>query len=319
MQFSCYIIRYYYDSKGTTMRADLHIHSRYSDGSLWPAEIASLFSGAGLEAACVTDHDTLGGYSEFAVAARICGLQTWPAVEIDCVDAAISYKSEILAYFPDGRHAETATFLAAGCAERASRLAALFKRAAVLFRSPELDFGAIVAQRLAGRPAGLAEPDPTAFRYAKTDVFLALREAGIVAKNLEYREFKKAYFDTGLFSDVRFAKPELSLVSGLVARDGGVLVVPHIAHEFGDSLQVLREGTDRLDRMLGRFRELGVSGVESYNYRTPESAAINAFVTERARRYGFFMTFGSDFHSLGTTKDGPGSFFGDFNGFTGRG
>jgi hypothetical protein len=136
-----------------------------------------------------------------------------------------------------------------------------------------------------------------------------------VAKTLEYREFKKAYFDTGLFSDVRFAKPELGLLADLVSADGGVLVVPHIAHEFGDSLQALRGGSDRLDRMLGRFRDLGVAGVELYNYRTQESEAINAFVVEHCKPFGFLHTFGSDFHGLGTTKNSPGSFFGDFTGF----
>jgi len=297
------------------MRADLHIHSRYSDGSLWPAEIASLFASAGLEAACVTDHDTLGGYPEFSAAAQTLGLRTWPAVEMDCVDATISYKSEILAYFPGGCHVATEAFLAASRAERATRLAALFKRAAVLFSCPELDFSAVVAQRLAGRPASYPEPDPAAFRYAKTDMFLALQTAGVVAKTLEYREFKKAYFDTGLFSDVRFAKPELGQLADLVSADGGVLVVPHIAHEFGDSLQSLREGADRLDGMLARFRDLGVAGVELYNYRTSERESINQLVAEHCRPFGFFHTFGSDFHGVNTTKNGLASFHGDFRGF----
>jgi len=301
------------------MRADLHIHSRYSDGSLWPAEIASLVSGAGLEAACITDHDTLGGYPAFSAAAKSLGLHTWPAVEIDCVDALTSYKSEILAYFPDRRYAGTDAFLASSRAARVQRLGALFKRAAALFSAPELDFGTVAAHRMAGLPEGSPEPDPLAFRYAKTDVFLALREAGVVSKTLGYGEFKKAYFDTGLFSDLRFPKPELSLVSGLVARDGGMLIVPHIAHEFGDSLQILRGEAVRLDSLLERFRDLGVGGVELYNYRTAESAAINAFVVEHCSRFGFFHTYGSDFHGIDTTKNGLGSFFGEFGGFPNRG
>lgn len=297
------------------MRADLHIHSRYSDGSLWPVEIASLFASAGLEAACLTDHDTLGGYPEFSAAARLLELQTWPAVEMDCIDSSISYKSEILAYFPDGRYDRTEKFLASSRAERVVRLAALFKRASVLFNAPELDFATVVAHRMVGRPADSLEPDPAAFRYAKTDVFLALRDASVVSRTMEYREFKKAYFETGLFSDVRFTKPELGSVSDLVLLDGGVLVVPHIGHEFGDSLQTMREGTVRLDRMLGHFRDLGITGVELYNYRTTEREGINAFVVEHCKPFGFFHTFGADFHGIGTTRNGFGSFSGDFSGF----
>ncbi|MBP7264933.1 MAG: PHP domain-containing protein [Spirochaetia bacterium] len=68
------------------MKADLHFHSRYSDGCLWPSELAERAARAGLEAAALTDHDTFGGWPEFRQAAERRGLATWPAVEIDCVD-----------------------------------------------------------------------------------------------------------------------------------------------------------------------------------------------------------------------------------------
>ncbi len=264
----------------------------------------------------MSDHDTLGGYGEFAAAARSLGLRTWPAVEIDCVDAPTSYKSEILAYFPDGRYEATEKFLAAGRADRARRIAALFVKAGLLFGSADLDFSAVMERRMAGRPEGSPKLDPAALRYSKTDFFLALRSAGLIAATVEYREFKKAYFDTGLFSDVRFAKPELAFVAELVARDGGILVVPHIGHQFDDSLQAMRAETARLDRLLARFSDLGVSGVELYHYRNQDAGAINALVAERCARFGFFHTYGSDCHGPGSTKNGLGLFHGDFRGFS---
>ena len=299
------------------MRADLHTHSRYSDGGSWPADIAALAAGVGLQAVCVSDHDTLGGYPEFAAAAGALGLRTWPAVEIDCVDPEISYKSEILAYFPGGTYSATERFLAAGRADRQERMGALFQKAALVFSCPALDFNAVTARRVSGRPAGAPAPDASAFRYSKTDLYVALRDAGLIPESSDYREFKKAYFETGIFSDVRFAKPELGFLSGLVARDGGILVVPHIGHEFGDSARAMKLGLERLDRMLDRFRELGVAGVELYDYRNPGSEAINALVRERAEKRGFFYTYGSDSHGPGSRKDGLGSFYGDFDGFDG--
>ncbi|MBU0927341.1 MAG: PHP domain-containing protein [Spirochaetes bacterium] len=297
------------------MRADLHIHSRYSDGGRWPAELARQASEAGLEAACVTDHDTLGGYPEFEAAARALGLRTWPAVEIDCVDAETSYKSEILAYFPDGRYAGTEAFLAASRVERSKRLAGLFERAGRLFGLASLDFEAVAERRMAGRPGGA--PELASLRFSKTDLFIELRDRGAIPASSSYREFKKAYFDTGLFSDVRFEKPGLGLVSDIVARDGGVLVVPHIGHEFGDSLGTMRAEAERLDRLLERFRALGAEGVELYDYRTPEGRGINELVAERSARLGYFHTYGSDCHGPGSSKHGLGSFYGDFNGFPG--
>lgn len=297
------------------MRADLHIHSRYSDGGYWPAEIASKAALAGLEMVCISDHDTFGAYPEFAVAAAALGLHTWPAVEIDCIDAELLYKSEILAYFPDGKYGETETFLGKGLAERRAGIGDLFGKAALVFGSATLDFAALAAQRVSGRPAGLPPPDPGVFRYSKTDLYLVLRNEQLIPDTTGYWEFKKAYFESGVFSDVRFAKPELEAVSALVRRDGGLLVVPHIGHEFGDSIVTMKRKQKSLDRMLDRFLELGVTGIELYDYSNKDSDAINAFVRDRAEKRGFFCTYGSDCHGPGSKKVELGSFYGEFGGF----
>ena len=44
---------------------DLHMHSTASDGSLTPAEVARKCKEIGLEAAALTDHDTIDGIEEF--------------------------------------------------------------------------------------------------------------------------------------------------------------------------------------------------------------------------------------------------------------
>lgn len=43
------------------IRADLHMHSRVSDGSYTIEELAREAAAAGLDAIAVTDHDTLEG------------------------------------------------------------------------------------------------------------------------------------------------------------------------------------------------------------------------------------------------------------------
>lgn len=297
------------------MKADLHIHSRYSDGADWPGSIAAKARDAGLEAACVTDHDTLGGYPEFAEAARLVGISTWPGVEIDCVDSRTGYRSEILAYFPDGRYTFTEAFLAASRAERAAGIEMLFEKAARHFGAKNLSFSALVERRSAGRPVGAGRLAISSLRFSKTDFYIALRDAGLVPASLAYKAFKKQYFEDGVFSDTRFEKSELETVAGIVAKDGGALVVPHIGHEFVDSLREMTEGRDRLDAMLKRFKALGVRGVELYDYRHADSAAINALVAERCERYGFFHTYGSDTHGAGSPKDTLGKFYGEFGGF----
>jgi len=299
------------------MRADLHIHSRYSDGGLWPFEVAGAAASAGLEAVCLTDHDTLGGWPEFAEAAAAAGLRSWPAVEIDCVDRPSGYRSEILAYYPGGDYGRTEAFLEVVRSERAGRVADLFERAAHLFGGRGPGFADLVARRSSGRPVG---PPPVGqLRFSKTDLFLALKACGALAPTVQYREFKKAYFESGPFSDVRFPKPALEEVAGVVGSDGGVLVLPHPGHEFRDSPKAAKAGRRRLERLLARFRELGVGGLELYDYRNGGSSELNAFMRERAEAHGFFCTFGSDCHGPGSGKDGLGSFYGDFTGFDSSG
>jgi 3',5'-nucleoside bisphosphate phosphatase len=300
------------------MRADLHIHSRYSDGGYWPTDIVALAKAARLEAVCVTDHDTLGAYPEFARTALAAGLSTWPSVEIDCVDSTIGYRSEILAYFPDGRYTYTEAFLASGRAERAAIIETLFERAKKTLGNKDLGFSSILALRLEGRDPRLPPLDISSLRFSKTDFYIALRQAGVVPKKTGYKDFKKAYFDTGMFSDARFVKPELGVIAEIVRSDGGVLVIPHPGHEFGDSARELNAQRARLDALLRRFKELGVGGVELYDYHNGDTAAINKIMKERCEKLGLFHTYGSDTHGPGSVKNDIGAFYGDFGGFSPR-
>jgi 3',5'-nucleoside bisphosphate phosphatase len=53
-------------------KTNLHVHSRYSDGSLWPDQLVQRARMVGLTDIALTDHDTMRGVAEF----------------LDCCDAA---------------------------------------------------------------------------------------------------------------------------------------------------------------------------------------------------------------------------------------
>ncbi|TXT51157.1 MAG: PHP domain-containing protein, partial [Spirochaetes bacterium] len=57
------------------MNANLHLHSRFSDGSQWPEEIALAAARQKLEMAALTDHDTLGGTERFLAECAKLGIQ----------------------------------------------------------------------------------------------------------------------------------------------------------------------------------------------------------------------------------------------------
>ncbi|MGD9939791.1 MAG: PHP domain-containing protein [Clostridia bacterium] len=301
-------------SRQASLRADMHIHSRYSDGSLWPSEIVDR-SRNGIQALCLTDHDTMGGVPEFLEAAASAGLVAWPGVEIDCTDPRIGYKSEVLVYFPAGRYGSTESLVSGYRRTRNARIREVFERARTVFHKQDLDFGQVLSYRSSGRKAGEASPDQSALRFAKTDVFAALKHAGDLPSATDYREFRKAYFDSGLFSDIKLPRPTIEEIADAVHADGGVMVIPHLGHEFDDDPRRLDAELPRLRRWLKRFMKLGVLGVELYKYRNDESKAINELIHREAQALGFFFTHGSDCHGPGSGKDSEGRFWGEFDGF----
>ncbi|MCX7025218.1 MAG: PHP domain-containing protein [Spirochaetes bacterium] len=292
------------------MKANLHLHSRHSDGSLWPNEIAKLASEAGLEAAALTDHDTLGGTGEFLATCAGYGVRAYIGCEIDCVAPEIGYKSEILAYFPHGETHHARHFLRAISATRFTRMAEFVDRCRTIFSRPDLDFGELCSAKIGDRFDAFDAED---FSFNKVDIFNYLKRKKTLPESAGYREFKKTYFDSGLISDAKFPKPHVRDVAATIVADGGFLVIPHIGHEFADSFGTMGRERRRLETMLGFFRDAGVTGIEMYYYRNPDAAGINELVLDASK--GFFTTWGSDCHGPGSGKFTIGDFSGDFPGF----
>jgi len=299
------------------MEANLHLHSRYSDGSLWPAEMALRARETGLALAALTDHDSLGGVPEFLAAAKAAGLEALAGCEMDCSLKDLGYRSEILAYFPEakgeGDYPATAAFLRGVARAREERLRVFVERSRALFRRSDLSFEELLARKLgASPPADLRRGE---LSFSKVDLFEYLKDKGLVEQDLGYREFRKAYFDSELIKDGRFRRADAAEVAAPVLRDGGILVFPHPGHQFGDDAGRMRAQKAELVLLLSRFRELGVSGVELYWYRNAHTQAINELVREAAEPLGYFFTYGSDCHGPGSGKHTLGQFSGDFRGF----
>ncbi len=64
------------------MFADLHLHTRFSDGTYSPAELAGQARQQGLSAIALTDHDTVEGCRETDRACRACEIEFIPGTEL---------------------------------------------------------------------------------------------------------------------------------------------------------------------------------------------------------------------------------------------
>lgn len=65
-------------------KADLHIHSCYSDGLFSPQEIVQQAKAAGLKIIAITDHDSVGGLAEAETEAAKQNITCIPAIEFSC-------------------------------------------------------------------------------------------------------------------------------------------------------------------------------------------------------------------------------------------
>jgi predicted metal-dependent phosphoesterase TrpH len=80
-------------------RADLHVHSTYSDGTYTPAQLVDLARRSGLSAMALTDHDTLNGISQARAATKGSALEIVTGVEISAEYRGAEL--HLLSYFVD--------------------------------------------------------------------------------------------------------------------------------------------------------------------------------------------------------------------------
>jgi hypothetical protein len=303
------------------MNANLHLHSRFSDGSQWPEEIALAAARQKLEMAAITDHDTLGGTERFLAECARLGIQGITGCELDVDEPKIDYKSEILGYFPD-RGASRCTAVSALVrgilAERKKRLEYYLYWSRTIFRREDLVFEDILKDRI-GQALPEGSDGVAQLSWSKVDIFLYLKARGLLTIDTTYKKFKREWFGPGRFPKYKLDKPSVRDAVRAIHADGGFAVIPHFGHLWNDDVDEMRRDETRLLAKLAHFRSLGVDGVELYWYsgkkRTEE---INGYVRSVAEPMGFFFTFGSDCHGPGTDKCTIDKFSGDFGGFENR-
>ena len=79
------------------MKADLHMHSTYSDGSLSVEELFKEVKNAGLDVIALTDHDTIDGVEEMIKIGKTNNVLVIPALELSTKENGESI--HVLGYF----------------------------------------------------------------------------------------------------------------------------------------------------------------------------------------------------------------------------
>lgn len=244
------------------MRADLHVHSTASDGTLSPTNLVELALAASLDVLAIADHDSVAGLAEATRAASGTCLSVIPAVELSSV-AADGRDVHILGYFVRADDPHLLAHLADLRGARLRRAATMVERLAAagyeltLDQVLELSDGGAVGRSHVARAlvnAGHAATVHDAFEH-----LIGHGRPFYVAK------------------DVRTPAEAI----GCIREAGGLAVAAH-------------PGVTGSDDLIAALVDDGLAGVEAYHAdHTPEQRAHYA---QLAARLGLLTTGGSDYH-----------------------
>ncbi|MGH6611709.1 MAG: PHP domain-containing protein [Burkholderiaceae bacterium] len=254
-------------SNAHSVRADLHSHSIYSDGTMRPGEVARRAAANGVELYALTDHDEVSGVAEAKSAAAECGMPfvegaevsvTWGGKTIHVVGLGVDAQGAALRdRLADVRSGRTRRAQAIGEDLAKAGIAGAFEG----------------AQRFSANPQMIG----------RTHFARFLIEQGVCR---DTREAFKRYLVEGKPGYVPHRWAALSEAINMIRTTGGVAVLAHPARYKLDDLA--------LRALLEEFRETGGTALEvvTSNHTADD---VRRF-TQLALEFGFEASSGSDFH-----------------------
>lgn len=245
--------------------SDLHIHSKYSDGALWPNEIIEIAKKKGLNCISITDHDSID--SQFNIQEKLCcdGITIVPGVEIstEYCDKEI----HILGYFIDIHNTDLNEAL---CKVKLSRT----KRAKeIISKLNKLNID-ICFEDIANDGVSIGRP-----HIAKV-----LVEKGI---SLTVKEAFQQYLIKGKPAYVDRYKIDYKDSLRLISNCGGIPVLAHPGEIY--------KGIT-IENIIKEFRVYGLRGIEVFHPSHSQKETNDYY--NLAKKYSLTISGGSDCHGM---------------------
>jgi len=255
------------------MRADLHMHSIWSDGDFTPTALVERAVRKGYGAAVLTDHDSIQGVAEFTACARANGLLTTTGVELTAYDGQ---EIHVLAYGVD---------LSEGSA---------FRNVLRYYENAREERFSTMRARLAD--CGLPITDEE-IRAAAPGSVSRLHLARILYRRGDVPTQKDAYLQYLYKGRPAFAeyavKPATEVVRE-IKESGGIAVLAHPAR--------MKWTEEQVEALVKSLVDEGLDGIECF-YATHTTQEVQRF-SAMADRYGLLKTLGSDYHCDGDALHG---------------
>ena len=249
------------------IKADLHIHSNFSDGSDSIPELIKNIKNAGINIFALTDHDTIGGLLE-AEKYLPSDIKFIKGVELTCKTKDI--KCHILGYNINPENNELNDLIAQGKILRRNKLE---KRIAYLKEVWNITLTQEELDWLYSRPS-----------VVKTHFANILVNRGLSDNNLDAM---KKYLDGCKTGNSRFDGDEAIQI---IKDAGGIPVWAHPLGGEGEKHLSKEEFIPRLKTMIAS----GIQGLECY-YSRYNQEEIEILVS-CAKEYNLLITGGSDYH-----------------------
>ncbi len=241
--------------------ADLHLHSRHSDGADEPAALVEEAAKGGLEVISLTDHDTLSGVPEAKEAGSRLGVRVISGVELSADFRG--HEVHLLAYGFDPEAEDLRRALERSRHERKQRAERIVQRLNQL--------GIPLSMEKLRETAG----DASLGRPHLADALLRTRVVGTIQEAFD------RYLNPGRPAFVPREHLPLQSAKSAVQDAGGVLVLAH-PHLNLSSVNI-------------RARvEAGIDGLETSHPKLKSSQSRE--LASLAREAGILATGGSDFH-----------------------
>ena len=249
------------------MKIDLHIHTRYSDGTFSPEMVVDTAVDCGLDVIALTDHDNILSHkvANDYVKKNNINLEIIPGVEINTIYKG--YEVHILGYFMDTNNADFQNLMKSQQEARVKQtneiIELLSKKAGIRIKFE--DIKSLVAEGGSiGRP----------------HIARAITNAGGVNNVME--AYAKYINDA---SNVYVQRKTVSPHDAceIIYDAGGI---PVFAHPIDVEI------SDELAKDLTSY---GLRGIEAYHRK--HSPAMIEHYSSLAEKYGLIITGGSDFHA----------------------
>jgi 3',5'-nucleoside bisphosphate phosphatase len=248
-------------------KADLHIHTKFSDGSLSPRDVVKAASERGLRCISITDHDSVSGIDEAMSAGNAYNVEIIPGVEMSAEESG--REMHILGYCINYRDPRLLDFLKKIRQDRIKRLHSM----ADMLKQHGVDIDAEDIMDSAGDVS-----------ISRLHIAKYMQEKGFVAN---WRDaFAKYIGDSKpcYVASFRYSSKE---VIDIIKLSGGVSIIAH-------------PGLNRLDHILPRLVSEGIDGIEAFH--SEHSSGTAKGYEEFANKNNLLVTGGSDCH--GNLKGG---------------